>query len=108
MSTLSQNQRSIFSAPIGGGAPGFPCMGPRISGNVNTGGGGGATAGVPGHPSQTGCYGGDGGSGIVIISYPGPQRAIGGNAYFCNDNTIHCFTVSGNLCFTSNWTNIAS
>ena len=66
--------------------------------NVNSGGGGGA-GGLSPFPTEqpAGC----GGSGIVIISYPGTtQIATGGTSiYTCNDNTIHVFCSSGTLTF---------
>jgi hypothetical protein len=46
------------------------------------------------------CSGGAGGSGIVIISYLGPQRATGGTITCVAGNTIHTFTGSGNICFS--------
>jgi hypothetical protein len=36
-----------------------------------------------------------GGSGIVIISYPGGQRGTGGTVTTSGGNTIHTFTSSG-------------
>jgi hypothetical protein len=35
-----------------------------------------------------------GGSGIVIISYPGSQRGTGGTVTSAGGNTIHTFTSS--------------
>ena len=59
-------------------------------GMVNTGGGGG------GADNGTG---GDGGSGIVIVRYPGPQKASGGIVYTFNGYTIHAFTELGGYTF---------
>jgi hypothetical protein len=39
--------------------------------------------------------GGNGGSGIVIISYPGIQRGTGGTVTTSAGFTIHTFTTSG-------------
>jgi hypothetical protein len=64
------------------------------SGDVNTGGGGGGGAGGA---RAVGC---PGGSGIVILSYSGAQKAIGGTVTTCLGKTIHTFTSSGNLCIT--------
>ena len=56
-------------------------------GGANTGGGGGAGAGI-----------GYGGSGIVIIRYLGPQRAVGGNVTTnISGYTVHTFLASGTL-----------
>jgi len=78
----------------GGGTGGSWCSGGMTSGNVNTGGGGGGGAGSA---RAAGC---PGGSGIVILSYSGAQKAIGGNVTTCLGKTIHTFTSSGNLCIT--------
>jgi hypothetical protein len=69
---------------LGGGANGF--NGNGIAGTANTGGGGG------GGNSGTG---GTGGSGVIIISYAGSQRGIGGTVTSSGNNTIHTFTSSG-------------
>jgi len=89
---------------IGGGGDGgcgYPATNPSPSanarsGNVNTGGGGGGSAAI--YPGLT-AEGGSGGSGIVIVRYPGPQRALGGNVTSVGGNTIHTFTSSSNICF---------
>jgi hypothetical protein len=39
--------------------------------------------------------GGNGGSGIVVISYTGTQRGTGGVYTFVGGNSIHTFTTSG-------------
>jgi hypothetical protein len=39
--------------------------------------------------------GANGGSGIVIISYVGPQRGTGGTVTSSGGSTIHTFTTSG-------------
>jgi PKD repeat protein len=38
---------------------------------------------------------GSGGSGVVIISYPGAQIGTGGTVTSVGGNTIHTFTTSG-------------
>jgi len=40
---------------------------------------------------------GAGGSGIIIVRYQGPQRAIGGTVTSVGGDTIHTFTTSGNF-----------
>ena len=40
---------------------------------------------------------GAGGSGIVIVRYQGPQKAIGGTVTSVGGDTIHTFTTSGNF-----------
>ena len=66
------------------GKAGTPCTG--------SGGGGAAYNGTPGSSAD----GGAGGSGIVIIRYPGPQKATGGNSInYIEGYTIHIFTSSG-------------
>ena len=39
--------------------------------------------------------GGNGGSGIVILRYPGPQRGTGGTITSAGGYTIHTFTGDG-------------
>ena len=58
-----------------------------LAGTANTGGGGGA--GSAGGASKAG------GSGIVIIRYPGSQKGFGGAVYAHSGYTIHVFTSSG-------------
>jgi hypothetical protein len=60
------------------------------NGIVNTGGGGGSN-GNAGNSSVTGT----GGSGIVIVRYPGLPAATGGTITYLNGYTIHTFTTSG-------------
>ncbi len=66
------------------GTGGLGGGGSTAAGTANTGGGGGA-------------YGaGNGGSGVVIISYPtGTMSATGGTITTSGGNTIHTFTTSG-------------
>jgi hypothetical protein len=61
------------------------------NGVANTGGGGGGSI-ISGSTGTSGV----GGSGIVIVRYPGPQKATGGNTITTtNGYTIHTFTSSG-------------
>jgi hypothetical protein len=62
------------------------------NGAANSGGGGGGN----GHYGLSGA----GGSGIVIVRYPGPQRAIGGTVTYVGGYTIHTFNTVGNATFT--------
>jgi hypothetical protein len=76
----------------GGGNGGNPSPLAPIAGGTNTGGGGGGgrTAG------QTPFVGTvPGGSGIVIVRYPGLPAATGGTIAYLNGYTIHTFTTSG-------------
>ena len=91
-----QNGSSVIpgNGGLGGGGNGGRQGGTAIiatAGSPNTGGGGGGTD--PG-------TGGAGGSGIVIVRYPGSQRASGGTVTFVAGHTIHTFTTSGT--FTPN------
>jgi hypothetical protein len=63
------------------------------AGGTNTGGGGGGGAWQV-------TSGGAGGSGIVIVRYQGPQKAIGGTITSNNGYTIHTFTTVGSTTFT--------
>ena len=75
---------------LGGGGRGTGAYNPTqgVSGQSNTGGGGG------GSRDQAGPTGG---SGIIIVRYPGPQKAIGGTVTSVGGDTIHTFTTSGNF-----------
>jgi hypothetical protein len=57
-------------------------------GTANTGGGGGSAGSGVGTA-------GNGGSGIVIVRYPGLPAATGGTIAYLNGYTIHTFTTSG-------------
>jgi hypothetical protein len=57
----------------------------------NTGGGGGGSGSSSAGPS----YGGNGGSGVILITYPGTQRGTGGVVTTSNGYTIHTFLSSG-------------
>jgi hypothetical protein len=46
---------------------------------------------------DTGATGAAGGSGVVIISYPGSQRATGGTVTSSGGQTIHTFNSSGSF-----------
>jgi hypothetical protein len=78
------------SGGIGGGGAGGGATGPS-NGTANTGGGGGG-----GYGSNAGT----GGSGIVIVRYPGPQKAIGGTVTSSGGFTIHTFTTVESTTFT--------
>jgi hypothetical protein len=80
------------SGGIGGGANGSDGIG--IAGSANTGGGGG------GSNYQTNPTGGKGGSGIVVIRYPGAPTATGGTITSVGGDTIHTFTATGSSTFT--------
>lgn len=57
----------------------------------NTGAGGGGGKSTDGNKRAT-----SGANGIVIVRYPGPQKATGGNSIsFINGHTVHTFTSSG-------------
>jgi hypothetical protein len=69
-------------------------------GGTNTGGGGGG-GGHNGSGAGAVQSGSNGGSGIVIVRYPGSQRATGGTITSVAGHTIHTFTTSGT--FTPNF-----
>ena len=74
----------------GGGMGGTAVASGRADGRANTGGGGGGSI-----ISGSGVSG-VGGSGIVIVRYPGPQKATGGNTITeAGGYTIHTFTSAG-------------
>jgi hypothetical protein len=84
----------VYAAPAAGGSGGGGAGTSTTSGTnatANTGGGGGAAAQI----NYGSNPGGNGGSGIVIISYPGIQRGTGGTVTTVSNNTIHTFTTSG-------------
>ena len=62
-------------------------------GTPNTGGGGG------GPPAPFGTYfaGKNGGSGVAVLSYAGPQKMTGGIYTFVNGTSIHTFNSSGSI-----------
>jgi hypothetical protein len=77
-------------SPGGGGSPNSQTNTPGGNGGANTGGGGGGGS----HYNFTN-KGGDGGSGIVIVKYPGLQKATGGTITSVAGHTIHTFTAPG-------------
>jgi hypothetical protein len=76
------------------------------AGAANSGGGGGGGAGGS-TPASTAA----GGSGIVVVRYPGPARATGGTITTVGTDTVHTFTSSGTLLFsqanTTYWSNLS-
>lgn len=80
-----------------GGNGGLGNNQPGGNAGANTGGGGGG-----GSHYNVNNKGGEGGSGIVIIRYNGPQAASGGTYTFVNGVSFHTFTSSGT--FTPNST----
>ena len=79
----------------GGGSPNSQTNTPGGNAGANTGGGGGG-----GSHYNANNKGGEGGSGIVIVRYQGPQKAIGGTITSNNGYTIHTFTTVGSTTFT--------
>lgn len=83
---------------LGGGGSGSNGTVSAVAGTNNTGGGGGGGASAgSGSPQLNGA---NGGSGIVIIRYQGPQKAIGGTVTSNGEYTIHTFTTVGSNTFT--------
>ena len=90
----NQSYRLAGKGGRGGGGAGDDVSNGR-PGVPNTGGGGGGAGNAGGSPYSNG-FGGAGGSGIVIVRYPGPQKATGGNTITqVGGYTIHTFTSSG-------------
>lgn len=86
--------RGDGSGGLGGGGSGGDTNTDGIAGTVNTGGGGGGG----GTYFNRATYGGNGGSGIVMIRYWGKQKATGGDTIqYKNGYTIHTFTSSGSF-----------
>ena len=82
------------SGGLGGGGNGTKAfLQTGQSGAPNTGGGGG------GSDYQAPAFS-SGGSGIVIIRYPGPPIATGGTITSVGGDTIHTFTATGSSTFT--------
>ena len=77
---------------VGGGTNGGASGSSASNGTNGTGGGAG---GIGGYPSSYTGGGATGGSGIVVISYLGSQRALGGTISSSGGYTIHTFTTSG-------------
>lgn len=89
----------ISNGGAGGGGRGGSPLTPTIvgafgvAGTVNTGGGGGASRGP--------CAGTAGGSGVVIIGYPAPQKATGGTLNPTVPGKVyHVFTGGGTFTWT--------
>lgn len=76
--------------PGGGGSPNSWAQTPGGDAGANTGGGGGG-----GSHYNANNKGGEGGSGIVIVRYNGPQAATGGTYSFSDGVSYHTFTSSG-------------
>ena len=93
-----QYSTSLGGNGSGGGGAGAPGDGVAsqygYDGTANTGGGGGG-AHYNAPPTGTAGRESKGGSGIVIIRYPGPQKATGGTITTVGGSTIHTFTTSG-------------
>jgi hypothetical protein len=77
------------SGGTGGGGAGGVWAQVGVNGTANTGGGGGA-----GGYGGSWYTGGAGGSGVLILSYIGPQRGTGGTVTSSGGYTIHTFTSS--------------
>lgn len=75
----------------GSGGSGITGPGNAANGQVGRGGGGGGGAYFAGSIS------GAGGSGTVILRYPGPARATGGTILTIGEDTVHIFTTDGFL-----------
>jgi hypothetical protein len=82
---------------LGGGGNAATNSVAAVAGTSNTGGGGGGGTGTDSGSGLTGIYrGANGGSGVVIVSYPGTtQRATGGSVSISGGYVIHTFTTSG-------------
>jgi len=92
-----EGQQSPATGGLGGGGNGgnaTPTAPASGTANLGGGGGGGYYSG-PSNPNNG--AGGAGGSGVVIVSYAGTQRFVGGNVGNAGGNTIHTFTTSGTL-----------
>jgi hypothetical protein len=81
------------TSSTGGGGAGSNSNTAATSGTANLGGGGGGGGGN----ATAGSNGGKGGSGVVIISYPAPQKFGGGVVTTSGSNVIHTFNTSGTL-----------
>jgi|APGre2960657404_1045060.scaffolds.fasta_scaffold11966_3 hypothetical protein len=74
------------------------------AGTDNRGGGGGGG----GNFANGSAYGNNGGKGVVILSYPGSQKATGGNVSTSGGKTIHTFNDTGTFTSNANFTTIYS
>ena len=80
----------------GSGGSGWPSTGTNGEDGVNGLGGGGGAGGGPSSGGNVGGNGGRGGSGVVIVRYPGPQKASGGDQIISLEGyTIHTFYSNG-------------
>lgn len=90
-----------------GGSTNFSGVGTMTNGTnafANTGNGGGGANGATGGGASINVRGGNGGSGIVIIRYKGPQVATGGNTITTSGGyTTHIFTSNGQFYPTANF-----
>ena len=99
----SANVGGAGTATEGGGAGSARWLAiSGYSGTANTGGGGGGTGRFNGV--------GLGGSGVVIIRYPGLQKATGGTITSVGGYTVHTFTTVGSSTFTpgTNWADVST
>lgn len=96
---------AVSCGGLGGGGCGAGCLVAATPGLANFGGGGGAGSQYDGSPSANGTSGPGkaGGSGIFVLSYCGPQIAVGGTVTSYGGCTIHSFCSSGNLVFCSGY-----
>jgi hypothetical protein len=90
-SSISGSSVTYSTGGTGGASSGAAS---GAAGTANLGNGGGGAAGFS---SGTPPSGGRGGSGVVIISYPGAQQFGGGVISTAGGNTIHTFSTSGSL-----------
>jgi len=89
------NAGTFGAGGSGGGGAGGAASTVGTAGTANTGGGGGGAGNTYLGPLKAG---GAGGSGVVIISYPGStQQMAGGTVTVAGGNVIHTFTSSGFL-----------
>ena len=98
----------------GGGSASNGNIGSAGAGGINVGSNGSAGANAPGGNAgantggggshyNSNNKGGDGGSGIVIVRYSGPQKATGGTISTVAGYTLHTFTSSGTFTPNSIW-----
>jgi hypothetical protein len=106
---LPSSISGVLTYYAGGGGGGINGSVPGGVGGIGGGGNGGNTSIAPqsGQPNTGGGSGGasalnttSGGSGIVIIRYPGTQIATGGTVTSFQGDTIHTFTATGSSTFT--------
>lgn len=99
------NSSAVAAGGTGGGGAGgnYYSNLPAYNGTTNTGGGGGGNYG----DASRGI--GGGGSGIVIIRYPGLQKATGGTVTTNGGYTTHTFTTLGTFTPGGNatWTDLS-